>query len=139
MQANDIMIREVITAASGMAISEAAQLLIRHRLRALPVLDGEGHVLGMLTDRQIMGSVLPSLEERREGEGIFQGVKGTVRDIMDRAVMCVKETDPLTRVVRLMLDKDIERLPVVNEGRLTGFLTRGDLIRRLLQEPPSEK
>ncbi|MXX79121.1 MAG: CBS domain-containing protein, partial [Gemmatimonadales bacterium] len=54
------------------------------------------------------------------------------RDIMERAVMCVKEDEPLANVVRLMLDREIERLPVVREGQLVGFLTRGDIIRRLL-------
>ena len=46
--------------------------------------------------------------------------------------MCVKEDEPLANVVRLMLDREIERLPVVREGQLVGFLTRGDIIRRLL-------
>jgi CBS domain-containing protein len=51
---------------------------------------------------------------------------------MERTVMCVNENEPLGDVVRLMLDKEIERFPVVSDSRLVGFLTRGDIIRRLL-------
>jgi CBS domain-containing protein len=51
---------------------------------------------------------------------------------MDRSVMCVNDDQPLADVATLMLDKEMERLPVVAEGLLVGFLTRGDIIRRLL-------
>ena len=130
----EIMTREVITADPDMALADAAEMLVRRRLRAVPVIDEEGHVLGMLTDRLLMGRVLPVLERAGAGGEGGGGVPaGSVRDIMERAVMCVKEDERLVNVVRLMLDREIERLPVVREGQLVGFLTRGDIIRRLLR------
>ncbi len=133
MKVREIMTRDVTTAAPGMALAEAADMLARRRLRAVPVTDGEGHVLGMLTDRLLISRLLPGLE-RPDASGPAGGNAdaGEVRDIMERAVMCVKEDEPLANVVRLMLDREIERLPVVREGQLVGFLTRGDIIRRLL-------
>ena len=133
MKVREIMTRDVTTAAPGMGLEEAADMLARRRLRAMPVIDDEGHVLGMLTDRLLISCLLPGLE-RAEASGPAPGSAhaGEVRDIMERTVMCVKENEPLANVVRLMLDREIERLPVVREGQLVGFLTRGDIIRRLL-------
>lgn len=132
MKVREIMTRDVTTAAPGMALEEAADMLARKRLRAMPVIDDEGHVLGMLTDRLLISGLLPALERAEVGAPAASAHAGEVRDIMERAVMCVKEDEPLANVVRLMLDREIERLPVVREGQLVGFLTRGDIIRRLL-------
>jgi CBS domain-containing protein len=55
-----------------------------------------------------------------------------VKRIMSRSVMCISEDDTLAEVASVMINKDVERFPVVREGRLTGFLTRGDLIRKLI-------
>ena len=133
MKVRTFMTPEVITARPGMALREAADMLVRRRLRAVPVIDEERHVLGMLTDGQLMTHFLPTLEREGRGSAIAESVTGSVRDIMERTVLCVKEDEPLANVVRLMLDKEIERLPVVREGQLVGFLTRGDIIRRLLR------
>lgn len=133
MKVREIMTRDVTTVDPGMELEAAADILARRRLRAVPVIDGEGHVLGMLTDGLLMRRLLPGLERAEAGEsGARSAHAGEVRDIMERAVMCVKEDEPLANVVRLMLDREIERLPVVREGQLVGFLTRGDIIRRLL-------
>ena len=51
---------------------------------------------------------------------------------MARTVLCVAEDQTLTDVANLMSSKDVDRFPVVREGRVVGFLTRADLIRRLI-------
>lgn len=133
MKVCEIMTRDVTTVPPGMALEEAAEMLARKRLRAMPVIDDEGHVLGMLSDRLLISRLLPVLERVDAGGPAAGGpAVGEVRDIMERTVMCVKEEEPLANVIRLMLDREIERLPVVREGQLVGFLTRGDIIRRLL-------
>ncbi|MDX1579924.1 MAG: CBS domain-containing protein [Gemmatimonadota bacterium] len=135
MHVRDIMTRDVVSVGPSMALADVADILVERRLRAVPVIDEEGHVLGLLTDRQVMGHFLPALEKSGAGDtpsGPLIG-QGEVRDVMERTVMCVNEDEPLADTVRLMLDKEIERLPVVREGQLVGFLTRGDIIRRLLR------
>jgi CBS domain-containing protein len=138
MLVKDVMTLDVVTATAGMPLSEVADTLVRERLRAIPVIDEEGHVLGLITDRQVMTHFLPSLLDPDAGAPARPPVMqdGEVRDVMERTVMCVNEDEPLGDVVRLMLDKEIERLPVVREGILVGFLTRGDIIRRLLGGSP---
>jgi CBS domain-containing protein len=50
---------------------------------------------------------------------------------MDRSVLCVSEDQTLADIASLMVSKDIDRFPVVKEGVLVGFITRGDIVRRL--------
>ena len=140
MLVRDVMVREVVTAEPETRLEEVADTLVRRRLRAIPVIDPERRVLGLVTDREVMTHFLPGLEdpaaERPARPQVIR--EGTVRDVMERTVMCVNEDEALGDVVRLMLDKEIERLPVVSDGRLVGFLTRGDIIRRLLGEGPGD-
>jgi CBS domain-containing protein len=55
----------------------------------------------------------------------------TVRDVMTRSVMCIAETTDLEEAARLMVSKDVELFPVVTEGRLSGLISRGDILRQL--------
>jgi CBS domain-containing protein len=52
--------------------------------------------------------------------------------VMTRQVLCVSPDQPLAEVASLMTNKDVDRVPVVQEGRLVGFLTRGDIVRKLI-------
>jgi CBS domain-containing protein len=56
----------------------------------------------------------------------------SVRDVMSRQVMCVAPEQPIAEVASLMSNKDVDRVPVVREGQLVGFLTRGDIVRKLI-------
>jgi CBS domain-containing protein len=58
-----------------------------------------------------------------------------VKDVMSRSVLCLSEDQTLTDVANLMSNKDVDRFPVVREGIVVGFLTRADLIRRLVASP----
>jgi CBS domain-containing protein len=51
---------------------------------------------------------------------------------MTRQVLCVSPDVPLAEVASLMTNKDVDRIPVVQDGRLVGSLTRGDIVRKLI-------
>jgi CBS domain-containing protein len=55
-----------------------------------------------------------------------------VRDVMTRQVLCVRPDQPVAEVAAMMSNKDVDRVPVVSDGRLVGFLTRGDIVRKLI-------
>jgi len=55
-----------------------------------------------------------------------------VREVMTRQVLCVSPDQPLAEVASLMTNKDVDRVPVVRDGMLVGFLTRGDIVRKLI-------
>jgi CBS domain-containing protein/mannitol/fructose-specific phosphotransferase system IIA component (Ntr-type) len=115
-------------------VREAVDLMIRDNLKALPVVGDKGEVRGIVTGWDVMRAVLPQIpgagETLREGTLVVPADL-LVRDIMTRSVLCVSEEMGLAEVANIMVNKDVEQFPVVAEGKLTGFLSRADMIRKL--------
>lgn len=126
----DVMTSNVVSVAPDAPLPEAAARMVRRRLRALPVVNEAGEVVGLITDREVMRHLLPRLGEG-EGEEVGEAAV-PVREVMLRSVLCVKEEERLRDVAALMIQKDVERFPVCADGVLVGFLTRGDIVRQLL-------
>jgi CBS domain-containing protein/mannitol/fructose-specific phosphotransferase system IIA component (Ntr-type) len=130
----DIMNHSVETVAPDRPLREAVDLMVRRGLRALPVVGDKREVLGMLTDREIIRALLPQVPRVGHDAGDAAPAPPaplTVREVMSRSVLCISEEMSLADVGSTMVNKDVELLPVVSEGKLTGFLTRGDIIRKL--------
>jgi CBS domain-containing protein len=107
----------------------------RSGVGALPVVDDENRVIGLLSERELLRHLLSHYLPRAGGpRGGPPGAaaRRTVRDVMTRQVLCVSPHQPLAEVASLMLNKDVERVPVVRDGILVGFLTRGDIVRKLI-------
>lgn len=119
-------------------LRDAAREMARSRIGALPVVDSEGNLVGMLGERELMRDMLSNKAifggaSARHGTGTgMEHTKRTVREVMTRQVLCVSPDQPLAEVASLMANKDVERVPVVREGRLVGFLSRADIVRKLL-------
>ncbi len=147
----DVVVRDVMTAdvlhvAPEMPLREAAQVMLRRGVSLVPVTGPAGEVVGALTDQHLMRHLLPLTVSqlstgqmravKRRGKGAGAGVvdPGTVpvRDVMDRTVLCLAEDQTVADVAALMLAKDVDRFPVTRDGALVGFLTRGDIVRKLL-------
>lgn len=134
----DIMTQRVYRVYPDTPVRELLELMSRHELKAVPVVGEKREVLGVVTDRDLLRHLLPNIV--RVGAGEIEGeekptegpvAKVQVREIMSRSVMCISEDQGLAEVASIMVNKDVERLPVVAEGKLTGFLTRGDILRKL--------
>jgi CBS domain-containing protein len=108
----------------------------RSGVGALPVVDDENRVIGLLSERELLRHLLSHYLPRAGGAPLrappTTSGRQTVRDVMTRQVLCVAPHQPLAEVASLLLTKDVERVPVVREGRLVGFLTRGDIVRKLI-------
>jgi len=89
----------------------------------------------MLSERELMRHLLAtevlSDGTSRHAPSVLKDER-TVRDVMTRQVLCVAPEQPAAEVAALMSNKDVERVPVVREGKLVGFLTRGDIVRKLI-------
>ena len=131
----DVMTYQPRTVRADASLKEAARTLVRTGLGALPVVDGDDHVLGMLSEREVIRHLVTTQaftgHDPRTAAAPGTGVK-SVRDVMTRQVLCVAPEQPLAEVASLMSNKDVDRVPVVREGRLVGFLTRGDIVRKLI-------
>lgn len=133
----DIMTQRVYRVFPNSPVREVVELMSRHELKAVPVVGEKREVLGVVTDRDLLRHLLPSILALGTGERIEPNPEERergdtpVREIMSRSVLCISEDQGLADVVSIMINKDVERLPVVSEGKLTGFLTRGDILRKL--------
>jgi len=130
----DLMTERPRTTTPEMPLPDAARELLSSGLSALPVVDEDGGLLGLLSERELMrhfiSTTLPSPNSRFTPPSAHG--RRTVRDVMTRQVLCVAPEQSLADVAALMTNKDVERVPVVRGGRLVGFLTRGDIVRKLI-------
>ncbi|MFN2398734.1 MAG: CBS domain-containing protein [Gemmatimonadaceae bacterium] len=135
-----LTVREIMTERPRMAtpdtpIKEAARAMARGGISALPVVEKNDLLIGMLSERELMrhliGSYLQGGGTRRPPLQNSVNVK-TVREVMTRQVLAVSPDQALADAAALMTNKDVDNLPVVQEGKLVGFLTRGDIIRKLI-------
>jgi CBS domain-containing protein len=85
-----------------------------------------------VSEWDLMRGLLPQIPRAGQDNGVTAIPEALrVRDIMSRSVLCVSEELGLEEAANMMINKDVEQFPVTREGRLTGFLTRGDIIRKL--------
>lgn len=128
----DVMVHSADAVRPATPVGDAVSLMVRRRLRALPVVGEKQEVLGIVSERDVMRGLLPHVPRAGQDAGLA-AIPETlrVRDIMSRSVLCISEDLGLEEAVSMMINKDVDQLPVTSEGRLTGFLTRGDIIRKL--------
>lgn len=134
LSVRDIMTPRVFRVYPETPVRELLEMLSRHELKSVPVVNEKREVLGIVTDRDILRHLLPTTGRaapapQQQSDPALLDVP--VREIMSRSVMCISEDQALADVVSVMVNKDVDRLPVVSEGKLTGFLTRGDVLRKL--------
>jgi CBS domain-containing protein len=140
----DVMSAQVVTCGPEQTLGEVAHLMVDRDVRAIPVVNDAGTLLGMVTHRELLRHLLPDYLQRTKSGEVraptrTQIQRGTadprqilVKEAMARTVLCVSEDQTLSDVASLMNNKDVDRFPVVREGVVVGFLTRADLIRRLV-------
>ena len=134
----DLMTERPRSVAPDAPLKDAALDMVRAGVAGLPVVDEGGRVVGMLSQRELLQHLLNSYLHRGGGQSASptgtpgDGRPKAVRDVMTRSVLCVSPEQPVAEVAAMMTNKDVDRVPVVREGRLVGFLTRGDIVRKLI-------
>ena len=148
----DVMVRDVVTIAPGATLRTAALLLSHKRISGMPVVTEDGRVMGVLSEKDIVrvlqqrgGLVLPGglfdllLEpsEARQKDMLVRchRVMGEteVRDAMTTPAQTILPTAPTVEAIRRMVGSHINRLPVVENGRLVGIVTRRDVLSAHLE------
>lgn len=117
MKVKDVMTKSLATLAPEDTVERAAQLMREHNIGSLPVCDGD-KVIGIITDRDI------TLRSTAEGEN---SQRQTVRDIMSSNPVIVSPEIEAREAARIMSERQIRRLPVVEDNSLVGMLSLGDL------------
>jgi CBS domain-containing protein len=115
----EVLNREVITISPTSPVSEAAHMMMNEDIGALIVTDAETRPVGIITDRDIVVSVI--------AEGVSpDGV--TVEEVMSKNLITVDEDEDIFDMLRLLSENSVRRLPVTRLGKLTGIVSVDDLI-----------
>ena len=133
LSVRDVMIHRVHAVQPDATVRSVLDLMLRRRLHAVPVVGDKGEVLGMVTDADLMRALLPHIPRAgaEGGEGGEAPGSRPVREIMTRSVLCVSEDLGINEVASMMINKDVDQVPVVQAGSITGMVARADIIRKL--------
>ncbi|MCI0434720.1 MAG: CBS domain-containing protein [Gemmatimonadetes bacterium] len=127
----DVMGRNVTAISPDTTVREAVAHFATTGLRALPVVGEKGEVLGVVSEADVLGGMLLGGSRDPAGDARRVVPPMMVRDVMTRSVMCIAESTELEEAARLMVSKDLDLFPVVKEGRLSGLISRSDILRQL--------
>jgi CBS domain-containing protein len=141
MRAKDLMTTDVVTVRPEETIRHVAETLLRHRISALPVINQEGELVGIVSEGDLMRRVemgterprswwldLIATPEARASEYV-KSHASRVQDVMTNDVITVDEDAPVSRIAALLEENRIKRVPVTKEGRIIGIVSRADLLR----------
>jgi CBS-domain-containing membrane protein len=129
----DVMTRKIVTVSEQDELDTAEYGMHRMHFRHLPVVDGNGKLLGILSHGDLLHAASSSLSDN-EAERNQLILKQPVQRIMQREVLTVQPGDSLIQAGKVLWESKIGCLPVVNaEGELVGMLTKSDFIRVALQ------
>jgi CBS domain-containing protein len=112
--------------------SEVVDLMVRRELQAVAVVGEDYDFLGVITSGNAMKELVSKARVESDGGSSATGRDElTAREIMTRTVMCVSEEQSLIEAASIMVNRDVEQLPVIRAGEVVGFLTRVEVLRWL--------
>ena len=117
----DLMERTYVTLTPEMAITEAVSILMEQKVSGAPVIDKEGHVLGLLSERECVASLLAGAYDRMPS--------GIVSDFMLQDFVSVPPNLGVFELAEMFVNKTIRRFMVIENDKLVGQITRRDLLR----------
>ena len=144
-RAKDIMTTDVIVANKNDIIANVANLLIKEKIGGLPVVDEENKVVGIISETDIMKKEshvdsprmlnfiqgIIFLDDMKKFEDEMRAIAAyKVEDLMSKDIITVNENDTFDYVANVMINKSINRVPVVDENNfLKGIICRYDIIK----------
>jgi len=142
MVVRDLMTTDVVTVEESTPLKEAALLLADRRISGVPVVDAAGKVVGVLSEADVLaqerGRALRQpglLGHVFDPDAVWREKAGarTVGDAMSSPAIVIGPHRPVHAAASLMLEEDVNRLPVVQHGKLLGIITRADLVRAFVR------
>ncbi len=157
MQAKDIMTTSVISVPLEGQIEDAVRLMLDHHISALPVVDAQDGLKGLVSEGDLMRRVRESESPRRPWWlEVLGGSSGSARDfvklksrrvedVMTRDIVSVEEDTTVAEIARLLEKHRIKRVPVLRSGQVVGIVSRANLLHalsalkdRVLPEPSED-
>ncbi|MBT3703530.1 MAG: CBS domain-containing protein [Alphaproteobacteria bacterium] len=116
----------VVTVNADDTIQVLASVLLEHHIGAVPVVDGRGGIVGMISERDLVRGLAT------KGGDI---INMTVRNLMTADVVACNSSDPLSVIKEMMTEGRFRHMPVIEEGELVGVVTIRDVVEHLVEEP----
>lgn len=157
MLVRDVMVAPVITVEPATSVQEVARLFLEKQISAVPVLDGKGKLVGIVSEGDLLHRVEAGTERHRSwwlralvhdealAAEYIKSHSRKVSDVMTTDVITASPTTPLHEVAALMEKNAIRRLPILENGQLVGIVSRANLLqavasaRQLPETTPSDK
>lgn len=139
MKIEDVMTREVVTVDADATLKDAAHLFVEHHITGVPVVDVSGAVVGVLSEADIVAKEAKQRHSRRSALAWLldpvdpwlderSGAR-TVRQAMSSPALTIRPRADVSEAAARMVEDGVNRLPVVEDDRLVGIVTRADLVR----------
>ncbi|MCI0437974.1 MAG: CBS domain-containing protein [Chloroflexi bacterium] len=148
MNAHQIMTKHAVTIRADATVGEATDLMRERRISCLPVVGSDGKLVGMLTHSdfgltrrwlphgEIFYTVLDTWANPETVEKVSQELRARpVSEVMSQPVVTVYEDASVGDVIRTMLDRRVNHLPVVRADEVVGIITRHDLLKLMAERP----
>lgn len=136
MKVEDLMTRDVVTVGPDASLKEVARVLVERGISGMPVCDEDGRVLGVISEGDILHKERGRVERHGgplawlcDGAASAKAEARTAREAMTAPAVTIGPERPASTAARLMVEKQVNRLPVVSNGKLVGIVTRADLVR----------
>ena len=123
MIAAEVMSRPVVSVRPGLPVRQAMALLVEHRFGALPVVNEDERLLGVVSESDLLRAGM-----------IGASIGATVADVMAAPVATVPMSATVTELAEILLDRRLRCVPVIDNGVLVGVVSRSDLLQTLLQD-----
>ena len=149
IHARDIMQTEVVTVSPETSLEELGRLMLEHGVSGVPVVDGDGAVIGVVTENDIIetheelrfptvvalfDAILYVESSRHFEEQVRRAAATTARELMHAPVVSVSPEATLPEIASIMTRKRIHHLPVIEGDRLVGMVGKADVVRGIAEE-----
>jgi CBS domain-containing protein len=150
MNATDVMVRDVVTVKPETDVASAIKLLIEHDISALPVVEDGGRVVGVVSEADLIHRAEIGTEKHRPwwlealtpgsmlAEEFAKAHGLRVSEVMSPHVVSASEETPLAEIAALLEKHRIKRVPIIEDGKLVGIVSRSNLVQALASSLQAE-
>lgn len=143
MKARDVMVTNVIALSPGLPVRAAANTLVKNRISGAPVVDKNARLIGVLSEGDLIRRTETETDRRRSGwlemfassetlaAEFVKAHARIVSEVMTHSVVTAKPDTPLREIANLMERHRIKRVPIVDNDRVVGIVTRANLLQAL--------
>jgi CBS domain-containing protein len=143
--ASEIMTSTIHSVRPSDPLRKVVGLLCKNRISGVPVVDGKGRLVGLISERDVLEAMYPDRPELRQRRAGTPGAPGdreiasiASSEIMVGEVITAAPDTDILRLASLMAVNKIRRIPIVEDGRLVGIVSQGDVYRAIFERGGGE-